>query len=133
MMPGFVDAHSHFGSTACLLAQGFSLSPPPFGKITKISELLDSIRTYIVGNSIPSTQTVSGLGYSDLSLAEKRHPTRYELDSVSSDHPIVVIHFSSHLAVANTKALQLIGFLDQNPPTVGIDTYPNGTLSGLCK
>ena len=87
----------------------------------------------MLGTQIPITQTVSGFGYSDLSLAEKRHPTRYELDSVSSEHPIVIIHFSSHLAVANTKALQLIGFLDQNPLTVGIDTYPNGTLTGLCK
>jgi predicted amidohydrolase YtcJ len=36
MMPGLIDAHSHFGKTACNLAQGFNISPPPFGTVKNI-------------------------------------------------------------------------------------------------
>lgn len=36
MMPGLIDAHSHFGKTACNLAQGFDISPPPFGTVKNI-------------------------------------------------------------------------------------------------
>lgn len=41
--------------------------------------------------------------------AEARHPTRTDLDRVSTQHPVWVVHVSGHLAAANSKALDIAG------------------------
>ncbi len=42
-------------------------------------------------------------------LKEQRHPTRHDLDEVSKDIPVYVIHQSGHLGAANSKALEIAG------------------------
>lgn len=111
MIPGIVDAHSHFGGTATKLAQGFNISPPPFGTITSIPLLLAEITRFITANNIQPGTTIYGQGYSDIDLAEGRHPTRYELDSVSAVNPIVLEHFSGHIVVANSLALSTVNYV----------------------
>ena len=53
MVPGFVDAHSHFSATAVLLNLNFSIASPPFGNITSISQMLTNAKRYIKENKIP--------------------------------------------------------------------------------
>lgn len=53
-----------------------------------------------------------GAGYNDYLLAERRHPTRYELDWISTEHPIVFQHFSAHVVVANSLAISLLNITD---------------------
>lgn len=52
---------------------------------------------------------VLGIGYDDAQLKEQRHPTRHELDSVSTELPVFVVHQSGHLCAMNTKALEIAG------------------------
>jgi predicted amidohydrolase YtcJ len=52
---------------------------------------------------------VIGFGYDDSQLAEQRHPTAEELDEVSRDLPMIVIHQSGHLHALNSKALEMAG------------------------
>jgi predicted amidohydrolase YtcJ len=52
---------------------------------------------------------IAGFGYDDSQLTEGRHPTRHDLDKVSQDVPLLIIHQSGHLGVANSKALELAG------------------------
>jgi predicted amidohydrolase YtcJ len=47
MVPGFVDGHSHFGSTSVMLQASLQIKPPPFGNVTSISQLLQNIKYYI--------------------------------------------------------------------------------------
>ena len=49
-------------------------------------------------------------GYDDSQLREQRHPTRDELDQVSTTLPVVIVHQSGHLAVMNSKALEIAGY-----------------------
>jgi predicted amidohydrolase YtcJ len=135
MVPGFVDGHSHFGASAVALNLGFSIAPPPFGNVTSIPQLLMSARDYILRNDVPPGQAVYSMGYSDYQLVEHRHPTRYELDWVSTRHPIVLGHYSGHAVVANSLALELVGYAQEVRDPLGgvLDRYPNGTLTGLCK
>lgn len=44
-------------------------------------------------------------------------------------------HFSAHVVVANSLAIQLLGITDQsNPPPGGVfDRFPNGSLTGVFK
>ena len=70
----------------------------------------------------------------DAQLAELRHPTRDELDAVSKDIPIVIVHQSGHIGVSNSKALEIAGIeaTSENPPGGIIqrdsDGIPNGVL-----
>ena len=48
-----------------------------------------------------------GIGYDDALL--DRYPTKEDLDKVSTDLPVYIVHQSGHLGVANTKALEMVG------------------------
>jgi len=52
-------------------------------------------------------------------LAELRHPTRSDLDRVSTEHPIYISHTSGHLGVANSLALELAGITRSTPDPPG--------------
>ena len=52
-------------------------------------------------------------------LAEKRHPTRAELDGVSTEHPVVAMHVSGHMLVANSVALELVDISADTPDPEG--------------
>ena len=105
-----MDAHSHFSATAVLLNLNFSIASPPFGNVTSIKQILQNAKDYIQINNVPIGQPVYSTGYSDYKLEEHRHPTRYELDWVSTEHPIVFGHYSGHAVVANSLALALVGY-----------------------
>jgi predicted amidohydrolase YtcJ len=66
LMPGFIDPHSHFSITAVRYSQGFDISPPPFGTVTSIPQLLSNIRDYITSNNIQSGVAISAGGYNDI-------------------------------------------------------------------
>ena len=52
---------------------------------------------------------IIGFGYDNAQLKELRHPTREELDAVSGGLPVLIVHQSGHLGVANSRALELAG------------------------
>lgn len=106
-MPGIVDAHSHFSLVATLEAQGFDITPPPFGNVSSIPILLETLTKYAIDKDVLPGTPIVGSGYSDIGMEERRHPTRFELDSVSTVNPIVLFHFSGHIAVANSLALSM--------------------------
>ena len=68
-----------------------------------------------------------GLGYDDSLLAEQRHPTKDDLDAVSTGHPIYLIHVSAHLGAANSMGLSLanINSESNDPPGGKIRRYEN--------
>lgn len=109
LIPGFVDPHSHI-SVVGLQAISANMLPPPDGNNASIAQLQETLRQYIKTSPEPQNLgIVLGFGYDDSQLTEQRHPTREELDAVSSTMPIMIIHQSSHLAVLNTPALKQAG------------------------
>lgn len=118
MLPGFIDAHGHLSLLAGLIDYA-DLSPPPVAGVRDIPTLQSALRSYIADRRIPFGGWVRGFGYDDSALAEKRHPTRQELDAVSPDRPIMLLHASGHLVAANTRALELAGLLHDAPDPVG--------------
>ncbi len=118
LLPGFIDAHGHLTATAGL-ARYANLAPPPAGPIGSIAQLQQALRQQIAAQAIPPGQWVVGFGYDDSLLAEKRHPVRAELDSVSTEHPVFVVHVSGHLSVANTALLELTGIDATTPDPAG--------------
>ena len=114
LLPGFIDAHGHFGGVATYSAL-LDLSSPPVGGIENIDDIVAAIQDWIGGNAIPEGQLIYGVGYDDSLLAERRHPTRDDLDRASTSHPIVIRHVSGHLNAANSLALEQAGIMADTP------------------
>ena len=127
LMPGFVDAHGHFpGSGQTVFS--VDLNSPPIGDITDIDQLLARLSNFAVKRV---DGWVVGHGYDDTLLREKRHPTRDDLDRVSQERPVAVMHVSGHLAVVNSAALQILGIDESTPdPEGGVIVRDAGSSDG---
>ncbi|MEM7077676.1 MAG: amidohydrolase [Pseudomonadota bacterium] len=133
LIPGLIDAHGHLAFTA-LSSVLVNVASPPVGPVEDIADLQSTLRDYIRKHAIPTGEWVVGLGYDDSLIAQQRHPTRDDLDEVSTEHPIMLLHVSGHLATANSKALARGGITADTPdPPGGLirrssDGEPNGVL-----
>ncbi|WP_417700888.1 amidohydrolase [Pseudophaeobacter sp.] len=135
MLPGFIDSHGHvvFGGLQALSA---NLLAPPDGAVKDIASLQATLREWVEKNAeaVEQAGVIIGFGYDNAQLAELRHPTRENLDAVSEELPIMIVHQSGHLGVANSKALEIIGFdASTEDPAGGVirrgaDGEPNGVL-----
>jgi predicted amidohydrolase YtcJ len=119
MLPGFVDAHSHFSGVG-MQAISANLLPSPDGPVNSIPDLQAALREHLrTSKVVQSHRVVIGFNYDDSQLAERRHPTRHDLDDVSADLPVFAMHQSGHLGVYNTAALRLLGVSGDSPDPPG--------------
>jgi len=115
LMPGFIDAHGHFpGSGQTVFS--VDLNSPPIGRVTDMEGLLGSLSAFAKQRR---DGWVVGHGYDDTLLAEKRHPTRDDLDRISTSRPVAIVHVSGHLAVVNTVGLDILGIDESTPDPLG--------------
>jgi predicted amidohydrolase YtcJ len=126
VLPGFIDAHGH-ASYLAFATQVANIASPPVGKINNIDELKTELKNFIKDSGLQPGEWVMGLGYDDSLLKEQRHPTKDDLDEVSTEHPIYLIHVSAHLGAANSLGLSLanINSDTQDPPGGKIRRYEN--------
>ena len=117
MIPGFVDGHGHFTQVANEL-DWVDLAPPPAGAIGSIEDMLTALRGRL-GRLAAEHKYILGTGYDESILEEHRHPTKEDLDRVSTDLPIWVVHVSRHMAVGNSMALDQAGIAAATPDPVG--------------
>jgi predicted amidohydrolase YtcJ len=108
MLPGFVDAHGHLKNVG-FQALSADLLPPPDSDVDTIERLQEKLRAWGEGEASQTLGWIIGFGYDDSQLAEGRHPTRDDLDEVSRDLPVFVIHQSGHLYSCNSKLLEMAG------------------------
>ena len=111
MIPGLIDAHGHVFATG-IQALSANLLPPPDGEGADIPALQRLLKAWAAKNQAATDKVgwIIGFGYDDSQLKEQRHPNRDELDQVSTTLPVVIVHQSGHLAVMNSKALEIAGY-----------------------
>ncbi|MFC5388269.1 amidohydrolase [Brevundimonas bullata] len=116
LLPGFFDPHGHV-SMVGLQARYANLLPAPDGQGDDIPALQGITRDWMNAHEqlVRDTQLVIGFGYDDSQLKEHRHPTRTELDAISDSVPILFMHQSGHLGVANSAALKAAGISASTP------------------
>lgn len=126
VVPGFNDSHMH------LFNYGLSLQTVILEKATSINEMIDIVKEFISKNNITSNQWIRGLKWNHYFFEEKRLPTRYDLDKISNDIPIILSRVCGHVIVANSKALDLIGITKDTPQIKGghFDVDTNGEPIG---
>jgi predicted amidohydrolase YtcJ len=106
LMPGFIDAHGHITYTALNLAAA-NVSSPPVGTANTVADVVELLKVH-AANTEPESWVI-GWGYDDSLLAEKRHPTRADLDQVSTTRPVAIRHVSGHFVSCNTQCLAVAG------------------------
>jgi hypothetical protein len=130
--PGFNDAHCHpFAFASSLLS--VDCSP---ASVRNIAELQAQIHDK--AKQVPKGDWIRAIGYNEFYLAEKRHPTRWDLDKATPYHPVKLTHRSGHACVLSSLALQQVGIsLETSEPPGGfierdLETgEPNGLLLGM--
>jgi len=110
LLPGFIDAHGHVFNTG-LQALSANLFARPDGTVNDIATLQQTLRDWAKQHPerVAKTGWIIGFGYDDAQLKEQRHPTRDDLDAVSTTVPVLTIHQSGHLAAINNKGLDVAG------------------------
>src|SRR5215813_3918690 len=101
LIPGFNDAHVHIWKLGLLLTLQVTANKAVAPDIESIIE-----RFRARAEVLPAGTWITGRGYNEAELPERRHPTRYDLDAASSDHPIALTRTCGHMIVANTLALE---------------------------
>ncbi|MFT7598283.1 MAG: putative amidohydrolase YtcJ [Acidimicrobiales bacterium] len=127
VVPGFNDAHNHMGGYGATLNE-VAIQPEVARSIEEIVAAIGAR-----AEATPEGVWVIGTGYNDNKLAERRHPTRQELDAVSPDNPVLLNHTSGHFCVVNTAAMRLARVGEVAVPEGGVvalgdDGTPNGLL-----
>ncbi len=118
LLPGFVDAHGHLGGIG-LQATIANLLAAPDGDVTGLDSLKDKLRAWAGSPVGADSEWIVGFGYDDAMLAEGRHPTRDDLDEVSTDRPVLAIHQSFHLGAVNSLGLKRLGYSAATPDPEG--------------
>jgi predicted amidohydrolase YtcJ len=113
VIPGFIDPHLHLFAWVSRFC-GADLSVAR--SVADLQAILTQRLSFLAHD-----QWLRGYGYDEFFLAEKRHPTRHDLDAISRNRPILLRHRTGHAAVLNSAALQHAR-IDQNfvPPGGGI-------------
>jgi len=129
VIPGFNDAHCHIFSFLRKLLS-IDLRPSSVSSIADIKAVI-----HHRAQNTPPGQWITGTDYNEFYLAEKRCPTRWDIDEVAPHHPVALAHRSLHACVLNSLALSLAGITKETPEPPGtiidrdLDTgEPNGVL-----
>ena len=125
---GFNDSHMH------LVNFGYSLSMANLSKHTdSLQAVIDAMKDFIREKDLKPGTWARGRGWNhDYFTDEKRFPNRYDLDKVSTEHPIVITRTCGHTCVVNSRAMELIGVTRDTPQVEGgryevdEDGEPNG-------
>ena len=138
LMPGFVEGHSHAseGSFWRYSYVGYFDRMDPDGKVwagaKDVDAVVERLREAAAGAK-DAGAPVSGWGLDPIYFGERR-VSRADLDRVSSDRPVGVLHASGHILNVNSKALELSGLLRKGVSHPGIplgaDGLPTGELKG---
>jgi len=86
MLPGFIDAHSHFANFG-IQAIGAQILPPPDATANNIPALIKILKVWATPENIALTGWIFGMGFDDSVIEENRFPTKDDLDKVSTEHP----------------------------------------------
>ena len=137
LLPGFIDGHAHFAGFPSQ-SIGAQILPPPDAGANNIDALIKILKEWSTPENIELTGWIFGMGFDDSVLEENRFPTKEDLDKVSTEYPVMIIHISGHFCVVNSKGLESLNITSKTPnPEGGIirrisDTQePNGVLEEL--
>ena len=128
IVPGFNDTHNHGGGD--ILLYEVLVGNPYVVEFVTIQSIIDKLKAR--AQKTPPGYWVTGYYYDDTKVKDGRPLTNKDLDKVSTDHPVVVIHRGGHTSFYNTKAMAMAGLTKNTPTRFGgtFDKNSDGELNG---
>ncbi len=125
LMPGFIDTHLH--------PAPIKPSDIAVASATSMAQVQAMLRDK--ARALGPGQWITGYGWQEANLAEKRNITRADLDAAVPDNPVLLVRAGSHSAVANSLALKLAGIDRNTPDPAGglIEHDANGEPNGIIR
>lgn len=126
--PGLIDSHAHIAEGGT--SEVFDV---PLTDATSIAEMQKRVAAKAA--TLKPGEWVLGSGWDEGKLAEKRLPTAADLDAVSPNNPVWLMHTTGHYGVANSAALKIAGIsaATPDPPAGTIDRDAHGNPTGVIK
>ena len=123
--PGFNDTHIH--------VRGNPGRYIDFAGTSSIEEFMAKVKAK--AEELGPGEWVTGYGWSEDEFAEKRNPTRWDLDEAAFENPVIITRAGGHSSVANSLALEIAG-VDENTPQPEhglIERDSRGRLNGIIR
>jgi len=126
LLPGFIDTHVH------PMPSVFYDDNVDLSGARSIAGVQDALRRAAAAE--PPGAWILGLRLQDESLAERRLPTRGELDAACPGRAVVLVEHDGHTAVGSSVALSTAGIDAATPDPAGgtIAREPGGDPAGPC-
>jgi predicted amidohydrolase YtcJ len=139
VVPGFIDTHNHAGSGGAGftgnaggegLLYDLAVGNPYEVEQVSIAGIVAKLKAKAA--TLPPGTWVIGNFLDDTKLADKRPLNVHDLDKVSADHPVAVVHRGGHTFFVNSKAFQMAGVTKATPNPFGgtFDKDTRGELNG---
>ena len=125
VVPGLIDSHYHFQSVG---KRAYDLD---LDGCTSLEDFQARLKNWSAGKA--AGDWITGRGWMEEDWPTKRFPTRIELDAVIAHLPVYLNRADGHMAVVNSKALQLAGITADTPHPPGGEILKdnNGAPNGL--
>lgn len=128
VLPGINDSHLH------LAGLGSFMNICVLTSARSIDDIVTLGKEFLANNHGLTALLGRGWNQDYFTSGEKRMPTRYDLDKISTEIPIVFVRVCGHMATGNTKALELLKIdkntrIDGGVIELGLDGKPNGLVS----
>jgi predicted amidohydrolase YtcJ len=130
VVPGFNDSHNH------MLEVGIKMTRIVLDNVKSIREMCDIVAN--AATHTPPGEWIIGDGWNESSFVEQRLPTRWDIDTATTEHP-VILKRSFNMDVVNSVALTMAGINAHTPDPSGgaierdADGQPNGILRAAAK
>ncbi|MDR2085425.1 MAG: amidohydrolase [Bacteroidales bacterium] len=137
MLPGFIDSHSHINQVTKF--PDFSPAEGVVSKETLVEYGAQQFNEWFERSQAEGTYEQGdwfiGNGYDNTIFPNAENPTAADLDKISADIPVCIIHMSNHVAVVNSKGLEILGYYTGSQYMAKynklLGKYPDGKLNGL--
>lgn len=125
LFPGFMDAHAHLAGIG---ERELSFNLEGTSSISDLQKRIESWR-----ENHPDEAVIIGRGWIETHWPSKRFPSRFDIDQVVSDIPVVIVRADGHALVVNTKALEVMEVDATTPVPFGGEIHRNalGELTGV--
>jgi predicted amidohydrolase YtcJ len=127
VMAGFNDAHLH------LFDAGMTKLSVDLTDVKSLDDLRARVAKRV--EEARTGEWITGSGWDETLWPVQTVPTRWDLDEVSNGHPVFLVRIDGHIAVANTRALQLgsVTLASRDPRGGHIDRNENGEPTGILR
>ncbi|MBS7619641.1 amidohydrolase [Candidatus Bathyarchaeota archaeon] len=128
VMPGLIDAHTHFFRMGVAIVQLVDLS-----ETYSINEALSLVKKRV--SSVKKGEWIIGRGWDESKWKEKRYIVKDDLDPFTQDNPVMLSRICGHLITLNSKALSIAEITKNtpDPPRGKIDRGQDGEPTGILR